>query len=540
MPLSQGENQQSNPPLGDDRLAAFLKRSPILRILLAAHLFVPFGILVLSITFSAVLSLSLFLGAGEALSGLFLLSGVLAIVAGIVGAERLHSQLLKPLVRLESSVADVCQGEPGASLPLENVGVLGAVMHDIDSLSGELTEVYEDMENRVDRQTRRLAQQTASLKILYDVAAGINQAGDLDSLLIHFLRVLKKLINGRAATVCLVTQEGQMQLVGSVDENDRVLDGKEQLPLRLCECGKALSDGDILCEKDTERCSHTLGRSMYGKDQIEVATVPLKYHDDELGVYRVYVKKPGISGREDLLDLLSTIGNHLGMAVAKHRSDEEARRLSIIEERTTLAHELHDSLAQTLVSLRFQVRMLEESLGQASISDSARLDLHRIRNGLDEAHTELRGLLNSFLAPVDQRGLGQAMEKLTQRFRQETGIPIFFQQDSHMINLIPGEEMQILRIVQECLANIRKHAGAHTVRVLLANQDSGGYLILVEDDGIGFDASVPKGSPGEHVGLSIMEERARRLGGELRIESEPDEGTRVELTYNPRAEQTGR
>jgi two-component system nitrate/nitrite sensor histidine kinase NarX len=242
------------------------------------------------------------------------------------------------------------------------------------------------------------------------------------------------------------------------------------------------------------------------------------------------VDKPGIyDGPEDVLDILNTIGSHLGMAVAKQRSDTEARRLSIVEERTSLAHELHDSLAQTLASLRFQVRMLEETLQDGQASDNLMLEAQRIHHGLDEAHDELRELINSFRAPLDQRGLVQALEKLVERFHQETDIPAFFQPDCIKVDLDPSQEMQALRIVQESLANIRKHAKAHTVRVLLRCRAPGSYRILVEDDGVGFEGGSPKGNPGEHIGLSIMQERARRIGGEFSIESEPGEGTRVEL-----------
>jgi len=180
--------------------------------------------------------------------------------------------------------------------------------------------------------------------------------------------------------------------------------------------------------------------------------------------------------------------------------------------------------------------MLDETLEQRGTEQRARSDLERIRNGLDEAHTELRELLYSFRAPVDQRGLEPALEKLTQRFRQETDIPIFFQCGCRHVSMGASDEMQMLRIVQECLANIRKHAQAHTVRVLLTCKREGEYLLLVEDDGVGFDNARPDGNPGEHIGLSIMQERARRLGATLRIESEPGEGTRVELVYNPRSE----
>jgi two-component system nitrate/nitrite sensor histidine kinase NarX len=271
---------------------------------------------------------------------------------------------------------------------------------------------------------------------------------------------------------------------------------------------------------------------MYGHDDIEMVAVPLDYHGELLGMYSIYVRRPGISGREDILELLQTIGSHLGMAVAKQRSDLEARRLSIMEERTTLAHELHDSLAQTLASLRFQVRLLEDLLKQDGGAEAVGRDVQRIRGGLDEAHTELRELLNSFRAPIDQRGLVSALEKLVERFGRETGIHVLFQNECREPNLSSAEEMQMLRVAQECLANIRKHAQAHTVRVLFSCR-SGTYCLLVEDDGVGFEDAAKRGRPGEHIGLSIMEERARRLGGNLRIESEVGEETRVELTYQP-------
>ncbi len=512
---------------GDSRL----EQSRILHILIAGRLLGPLGVMSIGLLLQLLLGLLLYSGVGDATTwgALLLFTVLLLLLAAITGAERLRSQLLKPLVRLEQSVYDVCQGEHFTP-PLDNVGVLGAVMQDIDSLNDELEEVYEDMDNRVARQTRRLAQQTTFLKILYDVAAEINHSSGLDQLLIRFLRLLKGMLNGHAATVSLVTPEGRMRLVGSIDAEDRILSGRDQLPLRLCECGKTLTHGDTLCPRAPRPCAAGNGETMYGSEQVEVVSVPLCYHDDCLGFYQVFVERSGISSSEELMDLLATIGHHLGMAVAKHRSDEDARRLSIVEERTNMAHELHDSLAQTLASLRFQVRMLEDSLAKDAISPGSRNDLLRIRNGLDEAHTELRELLNSFLSPVEQRGLITALEKLTQRFRQETGIPIFLQCNCRNCDLSPSEDLQILRVVQECLANIRKHAKAQNVRVLFSHY-ANHYRLLVEDDGVGFDDAMPKGRPGEHIGLSIMEERAKKLGGELRIESEPGEGTRIELTY---------
>jgi two-component system nitrate/nitrite sensor histidine kinase NarX len=521
------------------RLASLRAAAPgadkgVVRILLAARLVAPLGILGFSLLVALLAALLLDTGLDRAIpSRLLAVSVISAIIALVISALRLRSQLLRPLVALEASVGRVCQGDPGATLSLGETGVLGDLVRDVDSLNEELSDLYEDMDSRVARHTTRLAQKTASLKILYDVAASINQAQDLDELLIRFMRVLKEMVNGLAATVRLVMPDGKMRLVGSIGLDNSVLREEQMLPLQLCLCGIALSPGDIMCVNHAKHCAKKLGRQMFDSDEIEVISVPLEYHDDVLGLYHIFVRKPGISGREDIMELLETIGSHLGMAVAKQQSDDEARRLSIVEERTALAHELHDSLAQTLASLRFQVRMLGDSLAHSDASQRARDDLQKIRSGLDEAHTELRELLSSFRAPMDQRGLLAALEKLVQRFQQETGVHSFFQRDCRLVNLNASEEMQILRIVQESLANIRKHARAQTVRVLLTCRTPGSYTLLVEDDGVGFDNAERKGRPGEHIGLSIMDERARRLGGELRIESEPGEGTRVELTYRP-------
>ncbi len=506
----------------------------VLRMLWRARLVMPLSFLMIGMGVIVLAATMIPMGMIEPMVGawLLLLGVTVTVLSLLLAARRLRRQLLEPLARLEDSVSRVCQGEPGASLAREDPGVLAAMVEDIDSLNEELTDLYEDMDSRVARHTTRLAQKTASLKILYDVAASINQADSLDELLLRYLRVLKEMANGMAATVRLVQENGQMRLVGAIGLNDALLTEQELLPLDLCVCGKALSPGDILCEQEERYCSRRLGRNMFGSDEIELVSMPMEYHDDLLGHYQIYVQRPGISGREDILELLQTIGNHLGMAVAKQRSDREARRLSIMEERTALAHELHDSLAQTLASLRFQVRMLQDVI-RSGDRQAACDDIAKISAGLDEAHTELRTLLHNFRAPVGQRGLVNALDKLVRRFEQESGVHAFFQNNCRDVELGSSEEMQILRIVQESLANIRKHAQAQNVRILLNCSSQRGIVMLVEDDGVGFDSAAKEGRPGEHIGLSIMEERAQRLGGALRIESEAGEGTRLELTYKP-------
>ena len=226
------------------------------------------------------------------------------------------------------------------------------------------------------------------------------------------------------------------------------------------------------------------------------------------------------------------MGRHLGIAVEKARLDEEANALSIMRERTNIANELHDSLAQTLASVKYQVRVLDETIHQGDESATWQ-ELERIESTIDEAHTELRELIAHFRLPIGERNLVVSAEQVIERFQQDAeGMHVFLQKEWPDTKLPPQIELQVLRIIQEALTNTRKHSGASTVRVLMRGDDKGHYTVLVEDDGIGFSEQHKQNSAGEHVGLSVMEDRASRIGGTLCIETEPGEGVQVRLEFD--------
>ncbi len=498
----------------------------LLELLHAAHLVWPMlavpGLLVL------VGALILFHSSQRGLAAVVL---VFAAVALAIIAQRTMTQLLCPLIQLEEALTRICEGEPGASESLQQAGVLTAMAQDISSLNAELTDLYEDMDARVARQTIRLAQKTASLKILYDVAAGIAQTEHLDEMLLRFLRVLKEMVNGRAAMVRLIQPSGHQRLVGVLGLDPEQMTTEGFSPVELCLCATVLCPDKEQCQYSQNHCSRLYGCALFASEAIDVVTVPLSHHDELLGVYTLFINRPGVAVREDILQLLATIGQHIGVAIAKYRSDEEARRLSTIEERNSLAHELHDSLAQTLASLRLQVRMLEDTLKGLAHHDQSSADLKRIRHGIDEAHSELRELLASFRAPLDRRGLVPALKHLAKRFEQQTQIHTVVHICCTELELSAAEDLHVLRIAQEALNNVRKHAQAQTVRILLRRESDNQIKLLIEDDGVGFAEPVRSSHPGEHIGLAILEERARRIGATLVIESDPGDGTRVELRF---------
>ncbi|MEK9625637.1 MAG: sensor histidine kinase [Gammaproteobacteria bacterium] len=215
-------------------------------------------------------------------------------------------------------------------------------------------------------------------------------------------------------------------------------------------------------------------------------------------------------------------------ALAEERDRELQAQRDRLEERTQLANELHDSLAQTLASLKFQIRVLDDTLRQ----DSERAiwhEMERIEGSIDEANVELRELIAHFRAPVSQHGLVSGIRRLLSRLRKEAGIEVVLQNQG-VEPQVPAEvETQLLRIVQEALANVRKHSAAHMVRVLLSQDARGRCRIIIEDDGEGMSGEDAPGIESHHFGLSIMRERAASINAELVIESEPGEGTRVAI-----------
>jgi len=461
------------------------------------------------------------------LQGLLLATGA-TFLGGLY--HRIKTHFLQPLAHLRQWTYQIRAGELAARIPVPAHGEFQNLAADINRISEKLQGLSLDMEAQVRQQTAHIKHETRSLEILYDVAASINSSRDLDDLLTRFLHTLKEVVHARAATVRLLTNDGRMRLVASIGLSDEVVSREQFMPSHQCLCGHAATDGMILSDDNVSKCDRLVDTPFFGQDDVEIIAVPLQYRDRTLGVYNLFVDRANHLDADYDSELLISIGRHLGMAIEKSSVDEEANRLTIIEERTRIAHELHDSLAQTLASLRFQVRVLDETLHRGDES-ALWAELERIENSLDEAYSELRGLIDHFRAPIDRRGLMPAIEKVVERFRNESKIQIFLQREWSGPALPEDMEIQVLRIVQEALCNVRKHSKAHTVRVLMRAKDDGQYRVLVEDDGTGIEPRTTEGAPGEHVGLSIMEERARRLGGKIRFESEPGEGTRIQLTF---------
>jgi len=208
--------------------------------------------------------------------------------------------------------------------------------------------------------------------------------------------------------------------------------------------------------------------------------------------------------------------------------EQQSGHVMLLEERSQWANELHDSLAQTLASLKIQVRLLDDTLRQDNESAVWR-EMEKIETVLDNANRELRGLITQFRAPIDRSGVVPAVEKMISRFRQDSDIEAVFQNQWPEVQLGTERETHVIRIIQEALHNVRRHSRANMVRVLLAQKREGILRAIIEDDGIGFKANIDQKR--NHFGLAVMGDRARRIGGTIRVDSEPSEGTQVLLEF---------
>lgn len=440
---------------------------------------------------------------------------------------------LAPLNNLREWSEEIREGNHSARISIKPNSEFIELFEGLNALSDKLQSLTLDMKSQVKKQTKHIERKTHSLEIIYDVAASINISRDLDDLLTRFLFTLKDVVHARAAVVRLLTEDDQMRLVASVGLDDDLKEREQLIPSSKCLCGIAYQDGEVLFQKNVAQCDKIIGRTFFEDEDTDIGmiAVPLQYRDKTLGVYNLFVNNREFHNQAEIEDLLTTIGRHLGMAIDKARSEDEANRLSLMEERNRLAHELHDSLAQTLASLRFQVRVLDETL-RGGQEPAVWHELEKIENNIDEAYSELRELITHFRAPIDKRGLIPAVEHLVDRFRYQTEISIFLQKEWNVLHLPASIEVQALRIIQEALNNIKKHSQAHTVRVILRSDTQGDCKILIEDDGVGIhNVPDPEDTLSDHLGLSIMQERAKRIGGTVTIESEPSEGTRIILRF---------
>lgn len=263
---------------------------------------------------------------------------------------------------------------------------------------------------------------------------------------------------------------------------------------------------------------------------VQCVTMPLSSSNGWLGI--LLLETEANRYFEDTeLQLLEVTAQLLALSMGLEAREQESRRIALLEERAVIARELHDSLAQSLSYMKFQLARLQTNFGAVLIESGADTIVNDMREGLDNAYRELRELLTTFRVQMDVRGLDHVLKEAIEEFSQRSSLSIALDNRLQECRLSVNEEFHLLHIIREALSNIVRHSGAKKVTIALIFQSTGDIIVTVDDDGIGvtFDKNKP-----HHYGLAIMTERASCLDGTIEIMPRRRGGTRIRLLFHPK------
>ncbi|MFE0176952.1 GAF domain-containing sensor histidine kinase [Streptomyces sp. NPDC059002] len=265
-------------------------------------------------------------------------------------------------------------------------------------------------------------------------------------------------------------------------------------------------------------------------DMSDFLGLPIRYGDETLGALFLANKKcakpqGGCGFTADDEALLSILAQHAAIALTNARLYERSRELTIAEERSRLAHELHDAVSQKLFSLRLTAQAAAALVDRDP--SRAKGELQQVAALAAEAADELRAAVVELRpAALDEDGLVATLRTHTQVLHRAHSARVTF--ESNGVRALPAsQEEAMLRVAQEALHNALRHSEAEHVAVVLEKRGAGAVLRVI-DDGSGFDPHAIRRA-GRHLGLVSMRDRASGVGGLLTVESEPGKGTTIEM-----------
>ncbi|HEU0028920.1 MAG TPA: GAF domain-containing sensor histidine kinase, partial [Ktedonobacterales bacterium] len=382
----------------------------------------------------------------------------------------------------------------------------------------------------------QLRRRNRELSILIAIARALNQSVDLDQALRATLAQVAELLDLRTGWIWLLDEEtGESYLAAAQDlppglaANPRHMEGS-------CYCLDTFRAGDLAgaANVNVVTCSR-LKRLMEGTGGLRYhASIPLYAYDKKLGVLNVASPDWRELSPDDL-ELLHAIGDLLGIAVERARLFLRSAQMGALEERNRLAREIHDTLAQGLAAIALRLESVDALLeAGAEGQDTARMRatveqaLALTRANLEEAR---RSVLDLRAASLEGQTLTQALHALATEVERESGGRVACEITGSARPLPARIETGLYRIAREAMTNVARHAHAPRARLSLVMTPEEARLVI-EDNGRGFD---PAEAPQGRYGLRGMSERARLLGGALRVATSPGEGTRIEAVIPLRA-----
>lgn len=450
----------------------------------------------------------------------------LAVIGASVFVYTGYLFVLEPVGVLKHAIRRMQDGDFTARVDRVSSDEFGTLAEGFNGMADHVQSMYRHLEARVAEKTSELQEKRERLEALYSVTSLVGNATTLQELSQGFVQRVRAVARADAAA-----------LRWSDESNDRYLMlASEGLPQAMLEAEHCVHAGDCHCgspasgtalrvipirEANPARMPHCARAGFE-----TIVSIPVRLHDRLMGEVDLFFHAQcEITGAER--SLLEALTAHLAAAMDNMRLMSLEKEAAVSQERSFIARELHDSIAQSLAFLKIQVQLMQDALDQRDPAQ-AQCVLREIDAGVRESYADVRELLVHFRTRASAEDIEPALQTTLRKFQQQTGIPATLQMQGNALPLAPDLQIQVLHILQEALSNVRKHAGA--TQVWLDAQQQPRWRFEVRDNGVGFDTE--HGQDETHVGLRIMAERAQRVGATLEVHSRSDRGTSVILTLS--------
>ncbi|MDN3702053.1 nitrate/nitrite two-component system sensor histidine kinase NarQ [Vibrio artabrorum] len=406
------------------------------------------------------------------------LGGILLISLFVVHFVR--KQVVKPLHALVGASQRIKNRDFGVQLEVSNSNELGILTKMFNSMAKDLGVLYRNLEEAVNSKTAELQNANQSLQALYYSSQELTVTRIAPD---NFRSILRHLLS---------------------------LEGIESIRLEVVDN----SDRSLIMDEGYD------ANHRYEKFE-------MKLGDNDLILGYLYCSYDQSHSTKALIESFIQL---LSRAIHYNRAQKNAEQLIIMEERATIARELHDSLAQSLSYLKIQVTLLKRvisKLPEHQHREQSEQIASELSKGLNDAYTQLRELLTTFRLSIKEGDFGEALSAMLEEFSERTEAKINLTNNLSSIELDAHSQVHLLQLIREATVNAIKHANAQLIDVRCIDE-SGDVCIVIKDDGTGFDSNSSKI---DHYGMSIMQERAVRLNGDLTIEAAQGEGCTVTLKY---------
>jgi two-component system, NarL family, nitrate/nitrite sensor histidine kinase NarX len=447
----------------------------------------------------------------------------LAIAAAVALLYAAVLFVFNPLSRLQRGLARVEGGDLAAHVEVASQDEFGALSAGFNRMAQTLQGLYQNLEAKVAEKTEKLQAKQERLAALYEVSAFVARAGSLDELARGFVPQVRRVARADAAVLRWSDEANQRYvLIGSDCLPQAMVEAEHCVPTGSCLCGQPQAEAAtrVIPLRTEAQLGHCIRA---GFDS--VVSVPVRLHERLLGEIDLFYRSAPVLTEDDR-SLLDALAAHVAGAMEGLRAGALEREAAVADERSLLARELHDSIAQSLAFLKIQVQLLRDAVRRGDAVAMERV-IGELDAGVKESTGDVRELLVHFRTRTNAEDIAPALQTTLRKFQHQTGLLTHLHIEGHGLPLAPDVQVQVLHVVQEALSNVRKHARAGQVWVDV--QQAPGWRVEVRDDGRGFAEDTRAGDE-THVGLRIMRERASAIGAEVEVASVPGAGTCVVLT----------